>query len=83
MALDVELVADGYEQQNNLKLVTSEIESLATLKGAHNCIVTLGNDTYRCRVQKVTTQFVDFLKDGTPAKAVMNLTISRFVRVKN
>ena len=82
MSLGVELVVDGYEQQNNLKLVTSEIESLATLKGAHDCLVILGNQSYSCRVEKVTTVYGGFLKDGTPTFAVMNLTISRFARVK-
>ena len=80
--LGVELVVDVYEQKNNLKVVTTDIERLAGPKGAHGCLISLGNESYRCRVEKVTTEYGGFLKDGTPTFAVMNLTLSRFARVK-
>ena len=82
-ALQLELIVDGFEIQNNLKLTTSRIENLATKGGRRDCLVDLGNETYKCRIEKVDTVFGGFLKDGTPTFAIMNVTFKKISKIED
>lgn len=86
--LEMELFFDRYEEGKSVREFTDKIEKLAlvhqelhrppTALAGFGCVVTWGDKTYACEIEKTETRFTLFLDDGTPVRAVMNIVFKEF-----
>ncbi len=99
--LEMDLFFDGYEDKKDVREWTNKIEKLAlvnqelhrppTSLATPVCLVTWGDKTYVCEVEKTETKFTEFLGESTaraaatderiPVRAVMHIVFST-LRVK-
>ena len=80
--LQMELFFDRYEEGKSVREYTDAVENLAKpskIAGDEpQCIVTWGEKTFLCSIEKTQVTYTLFLDDGTPVRAVMNVIFKEF-----
>lgn len=82
MELDMELFFDTFEYKTDVRLYTSNIESLMIVDpDKHRPPLVLfawGTFQFKGVLEKLRQRYVMFLEDGTPVRAILNITLKEY-----
>jgi hypothetical protein len=83
----VELLFDGFEQQNSIAGQVQQLETLSSVRDPtstaedmrrpHRCVATWGGTlpSFRCVIESLSTTYTMFGDDGTPLRATCTVTL--------
>lgn len=84
--LTMELLFDTYERQTDVRRYTEAIYALLTIKPETHvppvCTFEWGGFSFRCVITSVSGRFTLFLGDGTPVRAILNVTFVETIDVE-
>lgn len=82
MELEMELFFDTFEEKTDVREHTQKIETLLMVnRDEHRpplCLFTWGNFQFKGVFEKLKQRYVMFLPDGTPVRAILNVTIKEY-----
>jgi len=87
LRLTMELLFDTYEKQESvLDKYTAKIAKLAEInpqkKRPPLCTFVWGKQSMKCFLEGYTSRYTMFLEDGTPVRAVMNVSLVKYTPAK-